>query len=183
MLAETERPRDPGSVRRSTRNANGSSNTSSSRFADREKQRELIPRGDVDAADLTVLGRDPCEVADRTGPAQNFLDGVREQIDIGAQLFPLGAVLAERQQAAADRVAGGLVAGLDEQLAIGEQLLLGERRAVDRSAQQVADKIFPRLRAPLLDEPLEIAAELARARSSCGPATHRVGDTRDRPCR
>ena len=52
-----------------------------------------------------------------------------------AQLLPLAAVLGEREQPAADRVARGLVAGLDEQLAVREQLHLGERLAVDLRAR------------------------------------------------
>jgi hypothetical protein len=37
-------------------------------------------------------------------------------------------VLAEREPAAADGVASGLVAGFDEQLAVRKELLVGERR-------------------------------------------------------
>ena len=62
-----------------------------------------------------------------------------------AQLLPLGRVLAEREQAAADRVARRLVAGLDEQLAVREQLLVGERRAVDRAVDQLAHEVVLRV--------------------------------------
>ena len=54
-----------------------------------------------------------------------------QQLGLVAELLPLAAVLGEREQAAADRVARGLVAGLDDQLAVREQLHLGERLAVD----------------------------------------------------
>ena len=103
---------------RSMRNANGSSNTSSSRFADAKYSASWSPARIVDAADLAVLGRDAGEVADRADPAQDLLDRVGQQLGSVAQLLPLVRVLAEREQAAADRVARGLVAGLDEQLAV-----------------------------------------------------------------
>ena len=56
-------------------------------------------------------------------------------------------MLAEREQSAADRVARRLVAGLDEQLAVREELLLGERLAVDRAADQLAHQIVLAVRA------------------------------------
>ena len=120
-----------GFGRRSTRNANGSSNTSSSRFADAKYSATLVAGADRHAAHLAVLGRDAGEVADRADPAQDLLDRVGQQLGLVAQLLPLAAVLGEREQPAADRVARRLVAGFDEQLAVREQLLLGERRAVD----------------------------------------------------
>ena len=47
---------------------------------------------------------------------------------VARQLLPLGPVLAEREQAPADRVAGRLVPGFDQELAVRDELLVGERR-------------------------------------------------------
>ena len=131
----------------------------------REVQRELVAGTDRHAAHFAVLGRDAREVADRAHPAQDLLDRVGQQLGIVPELLPLGAVLAEREQPAADRVARRLVAGLDEQLAVREQLLVGERLTVDRAADQLAHEIVLRVAPALLDEPAEIrrAARHARA--------------------
>ena len=84
----------------------------------REVQRQLLARADRLAAHLAVLGRGAREVADRADPAQDLLHGVGQQLGAAAQLLPLAAVLAEGEQTPADRVARGLVARLDEELAV-----------------------------------------------------------------
>ncbi len=127
----------------------------------REVQRHLLPRPDRHAAHLAVLGRGPGEVADRAGPAQDLLDGVGQQVGIGAQLLPLVAVLAEREQPAADRVARRLVARLDEELAVRDELLLGERRPVDLAADQLAHQIVLRVAPALVDQAPEVGVHLA----------------------
>ena len=91
----------------------------------REVQRELVAgRGSssprTSQSSVAVAG----EVADRADPAQDLLDRVGQQLGLRAQLLPLVAVLAEGEQAAADRVARRLVAGLDEQLAVRDELLV-----------------------------------------------------------
>ena len=106
----------------------------------REVERDLVTGADLHAADFAVFGGDPREVADRCDPAQDLLDRVREQIGLGAELLPLLGVLAEREQPAADRVARRLVAGLDEQLAVPDELLSVSGSASMRPADQLADR-------------------------------------------
>ena len=93
----------------------------------REVERDLLAGADRRAPHLAVLGGGAGEVADRADPAQDLLDRVGQQLGTVAQLLPLVAVLGEREQPAADRVARGLVARLDEELAVRDELLLGER--------------------------------------------------------
>ena len=150
-----------GFGRRSTRNANGSSNTSSSRFADAKYSASCSPARIFVAAHLAVLGGGAREVADRADPAQDLLDRVGQQLGAVAQLLPLAAVLGEREQPAADRVARRLVARLDEQLAVRDELLLGERRAVDLAADQLAHQVVLRVAAALVDQALEVGVHLA----------------------
>ena len=61
-----------------------------------------------------------------------------------AQPLPLVAVLGEREQAPADRVARGLVARLDEELAVRDELGVGERCAVDLAPDQLAHQVVLR---------------------------------------
>ena len=100
----------------------------------REVEGHLLPRPDRHTAQLVVRRGSPGEVADRAGPAKDLLDGVGEQIRIGAQLLPLVAVLAEREQTSAHRVARRLVARFDEELAVRDELFPVERLPVDLAA-------------------------------------------------
>ena len=80
--------------------------------------------------------------------------------------LPLAGVLGEGEQAAADRVARGLVARLDEQLAVGDELLLGERLPVDLALDQLAHQIVLRIGCAVasIKRP-EVARALRRARA------------------
>ena len=121
---------------RSTRNANGSSNTVLVAVRRREVQRELIA-GRGSSRRATSQSSVATRVKWLIGLTQRRISSTASGSSSGsvAELLPLVGVLAEREQAAADRVAGRLVAGLDEQLAVRDELLLGERRAVDRAAR------------------------------------------------
>ena len=123
-----------GFGRRSIRNANGIVEHVLVAVRRPEVERDLLAGADRLAAQLVVLGGRAGEVADRAGPAQDLLDRVGQQLGLRPQLLPLVAVLGEREQPAADRVARGLVAGLDEELAVRDELLVGERLAVDLAA-------------------------------------------------
>ena len=65
------------------------------------------------------------------GPAQDLLDRGRQERGIGGEPGALGGVLAEGEHAAGDGIAGRLVAGEDEQVAEVEDLLIGQRFAID----------------------------------------------------
>ena len=67
--------------------------------------------------------------------------------------------------------ARGLVARLDDELAVHEQLQLGERLAVDLRAEQVADDVVARVSAGVLDElSRDRRASRPRAAGWSGPA-------------
>ncbi len=70
-------------------------------------------------------------------------------------------MLAEGEQTPADGVARGLVARLDQELAVGEELLLGERHTVDLAANELADQIVLGVASALLDQTLEVSVQLA----------------------
>ena len=102
-----------------------------------------------------------------------------------AQLLPLVAVLGEGEQPAADRVARGLVARLDEQLAVRDELLLGERlrRRSRRGSARSPDRPAGSARRCSISC-WKYACSSPRARLIvCARASRRGGGTRDRPCR
>ena len=107
---------------RSMRNANGSSNTSSSRFADAKKIASCSPSGIF--TPRTSASSVAIRVKWMIGLTQRSISSTASGSSSGlvAQLLPLAPVLGEREQTAADRVARGLVARLDDQLAVHEEL-------------------------------------------------------------
>ena len=88
------------------------------------------------------------------GLAQRRISSTASAISCGmvAQLLPLVAVLAESEQAAADRVARGLVPRLHQELAVGDELLLVERLPLDLAPDQLAHQVVPRVAAAVVDE-------------------------------
>src|SRR4029079_15892211 len=89
------------------------------------------------------------------------------------QRVPRLRMLTEREEPTADRVAGGLVPGLHQQLAVEEQLLVGERRTLERAAHERSDEIVLRLAAALRDQLGEARVDLA-PRALRGPARRLV---------
>ena len=128
----------------------------------REVERDLLAGADRRAPHLAVLGGGAGEVADRADPAQDLLDRVGQQLGLVAQLLPLVAVLGEREQPAADRVARRLVARLDEELAVRDELLLGERlrRRSRRGSARSPDRLAGSPRR-CVDQLLEVGVQLA----------------------
>ena len=92
VLPEAERE-GAGSASRSTRNVNGSPNTSSSRLPEAKKIAMLSPAGISTPWISLVLGGVAGEVDDRTHPAQDLLDPVGQEIGPGLQRSPLVGVL------------------------------------------------------------------------------------------
>ena len=173
-----------GFGRRSTRKANGSSKTSSSRFADAKYNATCSPARISFAANGVVVGGGAGEVADRRDPAQDLLHRVGQQLRTVTQLLPLGPVLAECEQTPGDRVARGLVARFDEELAVQDELLVGEGRSVDLASGQLGHQIVLGLPPPLFDQALGSRRAPLHARASrSGPASPRAGGTPDPLCR
>ena len=86
----------------------------------------MSPGRDLLAAELGVFGGGATEVDDRADPAQDLLDSGGHQLGLFVQLDGLVAVADEGEDAPGDRVAGGLVAGDDEQLPEHEQVVVGK---------------------------------------------------------
>ena len=126
----------------------------------REIDRHPIPSADLHAAHFAILGCRPREVADRAHPAEDLLHGVAEPIGLVLQLVPRNRMLAERQQRSADRVAGRLVSRLDDQLAVGHELLGRERHTADLGAQQLAHEVVAWVAPVIVDDPIEIGVQL-----------------------
>ena len=117
-------------------NVNGSSKTSSSRFALTYQMLTLSPAFELLAAELGVLGDVAAEVHDRRRPAHDLLGRrPRERRVLHEQLVLVG-VVAERADAVRDRVARGLVAGDRDQQEEEVEVHLRERVAVDLGVEQ-----------------------------------------------
>src|SRR5450631_744868 len=126
----------------------------------REVQRNLLARVDRGPPHLAILGGGAREVADRADPAQDLLHRIREQLRTFSQLLPLAAVLGEGEQASADGVARGLVARLDEELAVRDELLCVQPGTVDLGLDQLADQVVARVAPTLRYQLIEVGMEL-----------------------
>ena len=106
----------------------GSSNTASSRLPDQYQSTTLSPSENSLVAEAhAVLGDRAAEVDDRRRPAHDLLDrGGRQAVDVVEPALLLVGVLGQRDEAVGDGVAGGLVAGHDEQDEERRQLLRGQ---------------------------------------------------------
>ena len=111
------------------------------------EQRDPVAGPDRRAPHVTVLSRRAGEVDDRAHPPEDLLHRGREELGVLAQAFPLTPVLGEGEEPSTDRVACGLVAGLDDELAVVQELLLGEGPPVDLGDDQLAHDVVTRLRA------------------------------------
>ena len=82
----------------------------------------LVAFADELAADLGVLDRSATHVRKRCLPADDFGHKRLDQGRVAAQLLELRRMAVERQQAAGDRIAGGVVAAHDQQQQIAQEL-------------------------------------------------------------
>ena len=114
-------------------------------------------------AQLDVAGRGPAEVVDGGGPAQELLDGVRDQVRVRLQLGELVGVLEQRQHRVGDGVPGGLVAGDDEQQEVAVELRGGHRLAVlGDLVDELADQVRPLAALAVLGENAPVVEDLLR---------------------
>ena len=104
-----------------------------------EPHHDLLALGDRLAGDLGVLGRGAAEVDHRRAPAHDLLDRVlRVAVEVAAPELVLVGVVLQRPHAVADRGAGGLVAGDDEQDEERRELGHGQPLAVDLGVHEDA---------------------------------------------
>ena len=112
----------------------------------RAQQRgDLLPRGDGDPADLDVLGGGALEQLQRGVEAHQLLDRRRQQGRVVAQPLQLVGVLEQREQPVAADVDRRLVAGVEQQDAGGDQLVLGQPVALGVAhLHQVGEQVLAR---------------------------------------
>ena len=77
------------------------------------------------AAQLDVLGGGALELDHDRGPAQDFLDGRGHEFGVGDEVVELVGVVEQGLDAASDRVAGGFVAGADQQAEVARDFAPG----------------------------------------------------------
>jgi hypothetical protein len=134
----------------------------------------LRPRRERDAGDLARSRRDPVAELVRALEAEELLDGRSHPIGILAQACPLVGPVEQAGEAVADQVGRRLVAGVEQEDAVVQQLGRAQRLAAlaGDEARQHVDLRVAGLAAAALDEALEVEQELANARlpsSSCSP--------------
>ena len=117
----------------------GSSNCALVAVRGVEPHHDLLALGDRLAADLGVLGGGAAEVDHRRRPAHDLLDRVlRVGVEVARPQRALVGVLLERPHPVADRGAGGLVAGDDEQDEERRELGDGQPLTVDLGVHERA---------------------------------------------
>ena len=105
---------------------------------------------------LDVLQRHPAGHLHRGIVTQKFLDRVGDQGRIGLEQRELVGIAMQRQQAVADQVDGGFVAGAEQQDDVGGQFLVGELAAVFLGLHQLRGQIVAGVLRPQLEQLLEI---------------------------
>ena len=124
----------------------------------------------------------------RTGEttAQHLLDRVRQQARIGEQLLALLGVAHQRERAARDQVARGLVARDEQRQAEHADLGVGQPLAVDLGLGQDRDEVVLRLAAALLGDLQHVLEQLGHGRGglladvAAARLDHRVGPAAER---
>ena len=110
-----------------------------------QQRRAPLPRGIADAADLDVLQHPALEHLQRGVVAHQLLDRGGQQRRVGAQPRQLVGVAEQRPPAVAGHVHGRLVAGVQQQHAGADQLVLGEPVALVATAASALIRSSPRV--------------------------------------
>ena len=134
----------------------------------------LVARPDLRPAQLDVAGGGAAEVQHRRRPAQDLLDRGRHERRVGAQPRHLVGVVHERLHAVRDRLAGGLVAGDDEQQEHRVELLLGQALPVDLGLDELRHDVVAGVLAGAR-QPGRGRSGTPRARPGCGTAAAGTG--------
>src|SRR6185312_7674019 len=111
---------------------------------------------DRDIADRNALERGTAGELHRGIVAQQFLDGVGGQLRPFAQQPQLVGIAIERQQAVADEIDGGFMAGAEQQIDVGDQFVLGEFLAFLLGLHQLRGQVVARLCAAQREQMAEI---------------------------
>ena len=125
----------------------------------------LSPALDRHAAELGVSRRRPAEVHDGPRPADELLDGCRDQCGLGEEPVELVGVLDQRQHPLRDPCASRLVAGEHHQLEEVAVLRVGEAVALDLRVDEARDEIVGRVPAALLADLASVLEQRPRGRA------------------
>src|SRR5262249_18716151 len=109
------------------------------------EEEEQVALADLLSPDLGVCGGGSAKMDDGRRPAQYFLDGGRQQAGIGTPPILLSRSLHEGPESAGSRVTGRLVPGHRQQGAVGEDVEVRQRLAVDAALYERAHQILARL--------------------------------------
>ena len=137
----------------------GSAKTSGSRLAEANCRATSCAARDRHARDLDVLQHPALEHRQRGVVAQQLLDRGRDQAVVGAQAFEALRVAEQRPPGVAGGVHGRLVAGVEQQHAGADQLVLAEALAPRPSA---LIRSSPGSRTPGAGQLAQVAGELHR---------------------
>ena len=115
---------------RAMSSASGSANCAGSRFAAPTPSVTKSPAGSSRVAERDRRGEQAVVQLQRALEAQQFLDRAVDQRRLALQALELAALREQRVHAVADQVGGGLVAGVEQEDAVVQQLGLAEALAV-----------------------------------------------------
>ncbi len=121
--------------------------------------KKRLAGGCLRPADFDGRKRDPAGLGDRRVVAQYLLDGVARQLRPGAQLRQLVGVPQEGENAVADQVGGGEIAGDQQQVAGDNNLHLGQAVAGFLGRNERAHEVGSPLPAPLVHHAQQVVAE------------------------
>ena len=142
---------------RSTSKRYGSSNLVSSRLADSYSSMHFWPCVQLLTHELGVVGDRAAHVLDRAHPAQHLLDRGRDLRRIVDEQLALVGVQQQLLHAAADDVAGRLVAADEDEQRLVQHVVGVEAVAVDLGVHEHAHEVVGRVLLPLRDR---VRAEL-----------------------
>ena len=124
---------------------------------------DALAAPDQASAELDVVGGDARQGAGRPVVAQPFLDGARRERRVGPESLPLFAKAHGVEEAVADQVGRGLVAGEEQQDRRADHLVRRQRILLVARQHQPAQHVAGRLGGARLDQTAEIAGHQARA--------------------
>jgi hypothetical protein len=120
----------------------------------------LVAARKAPSRDLHVLERPPRGPLHGAVEAQQLLDGALQQGGLAAQALQLAGMAQQREQAVPQQVAGGLVAGREEQDGGGQDLVVGEAVVALLRAHQPRQQIVLGLDAPSRQQLAHVGLEL-----------------------
>jgi hypothetical protein len=121
-----------------------------------QAQHTLALRDFLAAEVVDVFQRDPADELERGIVTQKFLDRVGDQLRSGLEQCELVGIAVQRQQAIADQIDGGLVAGAEQQEDVRGQFRVGQLAAALLGLHQLRGQIVAGFPPPQLKQLLAI---------------------------